>query len=416
MKKVIRIGKKGKTKLVETYHINEQDLNSKIALIQALIPIALEKVKEVLDQELIALTGKKHDRGDKIPGCYRWGRQTGSIYLGDQKLRLPIPRVRNLIQNKEIGLKSYQALRNPRNADEGVLKRIAGGLSCRDYEKCAEAVPEAFGLSSASISRRFIQVSSRKLKELMERDLSVYDIVAIFMDGKYFAEDEMIMALGITIKGEKIPLGFIQAGTENEVVLKDFLNGLLDRGLTIEEGVLCVMDGSKGFCAAVRKVFGSWALIQRCQWHKRENVVKYLPKHLQATWRKKLQNAYEKPTYEEAKAALNKLKPELKLINVSAVASLEEGMEETLTLHKLELFKELGTSFKTTNCIESLMSQVGKYTDKVDYWKNSSQKQRWVATALLESEPHLRIVKGYRNLPMLRNALKHHLHLFRKAA
>jgi transposase-like protein len=134
------------------------------------------------------------------------------------------------------------------------------------------------------------------------------------------------------------------------------------------------------------------------------------------TWRKKLQNAYEKPTYEEAKAALNKLKPELKLINESAVRSLEEGMEETLTLHHLGLFDKLGTSFKTTNCIESVMSQIAKYTDKVDYWKNSSQKQRWVATALLEIEPNLRTVKGYRHLPLLRNALKEHLNLFKKAA
>ena len=103
-------------------------------------------------------------------------------------------------------------------------------------------------------------------------------------------------------------------------------------------------------------------------------MVDYLPKHLQATWRRKLQRAYEKPSYAEAKAALERLKPELKLINVSALRSLEEGFEETLTLHRLGLFAELGVSFKTTNCIESLMALLSRYTDKVDRWRNSSQK------------------------------------------
>lgn len=129
-----------------------------------------------------------------------------------------------------------------------------------------------------------------------------------------------------------------------------------------------------------------------------------------------MQRAYEKPTYEEAKAALNRLKPELKLLNESALASLEEGLEETLTLHRLGLFTQLGISLKTTNCIESVMSLVGQHTDKVDYWKNSSQKHRWVASALLEIEPRLRRIKGYRYLPSLRLALNQRLQLVKEAA
>lgn len=271
-------------------------------------------------------------------------------------------------------------------------------------------------MSSSTVSRRFIQASSRKLKELAERDLSTYDFVVLFMDGKSFADDEMIIALGVTVTGEKIPLGFIQTATENERVVKSFLRGLLDRGLTIEEGILFVIDGAKGLYSAIRKVFQDRALIQRCQWHKRENVVSYLSKSLQVRWRRKLQQAYEKPTYEEAKAALDRLKPELKLLNESALASLEEGFEETLTLHRLGLFTQLGISLKTTNCIESVMSLVGQYTDKVDYWENSSQRHRWMATALLEIEPRLRRIKGYRYLPLLRLALKQDLQLAQDAA
>jgi len=392
------------------------EIQAKVELIQALIPLGLMAVAEQLEEEVEQLAGERYRRSSGVLGHYRWGSQRGSVYLSDQKVRVSVPRVRNALKKEEVPLQSYRFLQEPRNADEGVLRRILLGLSCRNYEVCAESVPEAFGLSPSTISRRFIKVSFRKLKELMERDLSEYDFVAMFIDGKSFAEDEMIIALGVTIAGEKIPLGFIQAATENKTVVKDFLNALIKRGLNIEQGVLCVIDGANGLCSGIKKVFRDKALIQRCQWHKRENVVDYLPKTQRATWRKKLQRAYEKPTYEEAKAALNRLKPELRLINESALASLEEGFEETLTLHRLGLLPQLGISLKTTNCIESLMSLVDEYTGKVDYWKNSSQKHRWVATALIEIEPRLRKIKGYRSLLDLRGALKHHLHLMRKAA
>ena len=144
--------------------------------------------------------------------------------------------------------------------------------------------------------------------------------------------------------------------------------------------------------------------------------MRYLPKALHPQWRRKLQRAYEKPTYQEAKAALNRLKPELKLLNESALASLEEGLEERLTLHRPGLFPQLGISLKTTNCIECVMSLVDQYTDRVDHWRSSSQKHRWVASALLEIEPRLRRIKGYRHLPTLRQALKQRLELVKEAA
>ena len=114
------------------------------------------------------------------------------------------------------------------------------------------------------------------------------------------------------------------------------------------------------------------------------------------------------PTYEQAKTALKKVRGELAELNLSAVASLDEGFDETLTLHRLGLFVELGVSFKTTNCLESINGAVEQRTGKIDYWKNSEQKQRWLATALLDIEPRLRRVRGYKHLPALRRALQAH--------
>jgi transposase-like protein len=283
---------------------------------------------------------------------------------------------------------------------------VLGGLACREYAACAEAVPAAFGLSASSVSRRFVRASARRLQELQERSLAGERWVALFLDGKTFAADQLVIALGVTLRGEKRVLGLVQTATENQRVCAAFLRELVERGFAATDGVLVVIDGAKGLRAAVAEVFGAAAQVQRCQWHKRENVVRHLPRGQQATWRRKLQAAYGRPTYAQAKAALRRLEVELRLVNASAAKSLAEGLEETLTLHRLGLFAELGASFKTTNALESIMAQVEQRTAKVDHWRTSEQKQRWCAAALLLIEPRLRKVKGYRHLPRLVEALR----------
>lgn len=410
MKRVFRIQGKGKMKdvgLRELDTVPEADrLDARVALIQALIPVGLEAVAEELQAEVLRLAGPKHKRTGGVPGAVRWGHQRGSIYLADQKLPITYQRVRDLPRNRELPLPTYQRFQQPRAADLGLFRKVLVGLSCRDYEACAEAVPEAFGLSPSSISRRFIRASAKQLQALQERRLDRYDVVALILDGKTFAEDSMVIALGITLTGEKVLLGFVQTATENETVCAAFLRELVERGLRVEQGLLCVIDGAKGLRKAIQTVFGDAAAVQRCQWHKRENVLAYLPKRQRASVRRKLQAAYEQPHYPEAKAALLRVRQELRLVNESAVKSLDEGFEETLTLHRLGVFGALGISLKTTNCLESLNALLGQRTDKVDRWRTSDQKQRWLAAALLDIEPRLRRIKGFRALPVLRQALQ----------
>jgi transposase-like protein len=204
-------------------------------------------------------------------------------------------------------------------------------------------------------------------------------------------------------------LGFVETDTETEKVLTPFLRSLVDRGLDVSGGLLVVIDGGKGLRSAVNKALKGRAVVQRCQWHKRENVVSYLARSEQATWRRRLQKAYERPTEKEARAALEALRVELEEKNQSAAASLAEGLEETLTLHRLNVFGLLGRSLKTTNCLESVNALVEERCAKVDAWKNSNQKQRWLATALMEIEPRLRRIVGYRHLPKLREAIQREL-------
>lgn len=392
----------------------EQDLQSldmRIEMIQALIPLGLEAVAKELQTEVIRLTGEKNSRKGSKTANRRWGSQPGSVYLSDQKVPIQVPRVRDVEANVEVPLDVYHRFQRPRGMDDGLLLRMLKGIATRSYETCAEAVPEAFGLSSSTVSSRFIKASAEKLRQFQERSLAEYDLVALFIDGKSFADQEMIIALGVTMDGYKIPLGFIQAATENDRVCRQFIDSLIDRGLQYQQGLLCLIDGSKGLYSALTKALDGYVAIQRCQWHKRENVISYLPKQNQEEVKSALLDAYNQETYPQAKAALNALKPSLALINESAQASLEEGLEETLTLHRLGLMPQLKLSFTTTNCIESLNSMVEQLTRNVKRWNNSNQRCRWLGTALLDIEPRLRRIKGFRFLPMLRFALQKELKL-----
>ena len=398
----------GEVDVITREEYAELDLDSKVELIRTLVPLGLMHVHEALDKEVQELAGARHARTLEKRGS-RYGSNPGTVRIGGQRLPIRVPRVRSA--QGEIPLRSYQALHDDGEVDELLLKRVLYGISCRNYEHAAQSIPGAIGLSSSSVSRQFVKASAAKLREFQERDLRGEDFVALLVDGKTFADDTMVVALGITLTGTKRFVGFVQSGTENEKVLTPFLRSLVDRGLDISNGLLVVTDGSKGLLSAVKKAFKDKALIQRCQWHKRENVVGYLPKKEQAQWRRRLQWAYNRETYEEAREALLELHAELEQRNQSAARSLMEGLEETLTLHRLGVFGALGQSLKTTNCIESVNALVEERCSKVDCWKNSNHKQRWMATALLDIEPRLRRVKGYRNLRKLREALERELNI-----
>lgn len=405
-KKVAKKTKRGKSSREELERFAaEIDFarEARISMIQQLIPLGLMAVEEELLGEVLELAGERYSRGGSLK---RWGWNPGSVFVGDQKLKVNVPRVRNVVHDEEVPLRSYERLQSPHQVDEMAFRRVINGISQGKYEQAAESVPETFGIRKSSISRNFIRASAKRLREFLERDLSQYEIVAVFIDGKHFQEHEMVTALGVTIAGEKILLGFVETSTENHKVCKEFLLGLKSRGLKLDEEMLFIIDGGKGLRKGIDIAAGETALVARCQWHKRENVVSYLAKERQEEFRSRLQAAYEEPTYEEAKKQLLAVRRDLSRINQSAVASLDEGLEETLLLHKLGLFEKLGKSFKTTNCIEGVHKQLARYTDRVDRWQSSDQRRRWVASAFLEIEPRLNRVSGHEHLKELRTAMR----------
>lgn len=401
--------KLGKSQVVRQEDFEEMELDGRLELIRELVPLGLMQVQEELDREVVRLAGERYRRKTEDVTHYRHGTNPGTVRLLGQRVPIEVPRVRG--PEGEMRLRSYDDLHRGGELNELLFRRVLYGISSRNYERAAEAIPGAIGLSSSTVSREFIEVSVATLREFQERDLSGLDVVVLFLDGKSFAADEMVIALGVTRGGEKQFLGFVQTETENERVVSQFLRSLVDRGMDTSSGLLVVVDGSRGFLSSIRKVFRKRALVQRCQWHKRENVVSHLPKKDQSYWRGRLQSAYGRPTYDEAKGELLKIHAELSEINESAVRSLDDGFAETLTLHRLGLYGVLGRSLKTTNILESVNSQAEERCCRVDHWQNSNQKHRWLAAALLDIEPRLRRLAGYRHLPKLHAAIMKELKL-----
>ncbi|MDK1039720.1 MAG: IS256 family transposase [Actinomycetota bacterium] len=399
----------GEPEVVSREEYAGMELDSRLELIRSLVPVGLMAVYQELDREVVSLAGVRHSRKSGGPKHYRHGTNPGTVRFLGQRVPIEVPRVRG--PEGEVRLESYDNLHRGGGLDELLFRRVLYGISSRNYERAAEQIPGAIGLSSSTVSREFVEASAAKLREFQERDLTDLDLVVLFLDGKTFADDEMVIALGVMLSGEKQILGFVQTETENERVVAQFVRSLLDRGLDTSSGLLVVIDGSKGLRSAIRKVLRRRAVVQRCQWHKRENVVSHLPRKEQSSWRGRLQRAYGRPTYDEAKQELLKIRDELAEINESAVRSLDEGFEETLTLHRLGLFAKIGRSLKTTNILESVNSQAEERCGRVDHWQNSKQKQRWLAAALLDIEPRLRRLVGYRHLPALQAAIMKELKL-----
>ena len=139
--------------------------------------------------------------------------------------------------------------------------------------------------------------------------------------------------------------------------------------------------------------------------HKRRNVVDHLPEEHKPAVKKKLQNAYAMSDYADARRALERLHRELMDLNPSAARSLEEGMEETLTVHRLRVPGQLRRTLASTNVIESAFSIVETVCRNVKRWRTGDHIERWVGSGLLVAERQFRKVRGYREIPALLTAL-----------
>jgi transposase-like protein len=352
-----------------------------------------------MNSECVGIAGPKHSR-NPLRTANWWGSDLRPVYYDKQEVIIERPRLRGR-DKKEIPLATYEAFRDPKGMKESVLRNMVLGISSRDYEEAVSGFIKGYGIKKSSVSRHFVKATAEQTREFLERDLSGLDLVAIFIDGIDFKGHLLVVAMGLDRNGRKHILGLRQGATENTEVCKSLLEDMDRRGLATGRDYLFVLDGAKALRSAVTRMFGKQALVQRCQAHKRRNVLKHLPEKHHSAVDARISAAYKMADYDEARKSLDLTVRYLEKINPDAAASLKEGLEETLTVHRLGIMGLLRKTLATTNPLESCFSGVRTTTGRVKRWRGDDMAQRWAVTALLRAEKKFRRVKGYKELPIL---------------
>jgi transposase-like protein len=364
----------------------------------------LQLIGLLMEEEVRQTVGERHAPNGKRTSN-RWGSERGYCVVMGQKVPLERPRIRG-VDNREIRLGSYELFHRGEPLTETVWEKLMLGLSTRNYGQAIREFTEAYGLEKSAVSEHFIEASRRKLKETMERPLGEMQFCALMIDATPFAGQQMIAALGIGCDGKKTVLGIRQGATENATVIGELLGDLMERGLDLTVPRLYVLDGAKALTAAVKKYGGEKALIQRCQVHKRRNVLDHLTEEQRPLAAKKLNAAYAMEDYAAARQALQGIHRELMDLNPSAARSLAEGLEETLTVHRLGVPSLLRQTLASTNVIESAFSVVERVCKNVKRWQDGDQRERWVGSGLLVAEKQFRKVRGHKQIGLLIRAME----------
>jgi putative transposase len=368
-------------------------------------------MQALFEAEIAEAAGPK-GKHDPDRAAVRHGSGRGSVTLGGRRVAVDRPRARTL-DGHEVPLVSYTHFAAEDVLTRVVMERMLAGVATRRHARVAEPVgtvvdKEAKSTSRSAISRRFVKQTETALAELMARDLTGEDIKVLMLDGEHMAERCVVVALAITADGTKKPVGLWDGSTENKTVVRSLLADLVDRGLTVNDGLLVVIDGAKALSAAVREVFGAKALIQRCTLHKRRNVADHLPDKEQAWVDAKLVKALAHPDPDTGLANAKRLATQLDKSYPSAASSLREGLEQMFTVARLGIDGRLAKTLTTSNPIESTISIARTTNRNVTRWRDGQMVLRWTAAGMLNAERSFRRIKGYKQMPQLVDALRRH--------
>jgi putative transposase len=379
-------------------------------LLAASTAVGLEVMAEMMEAEVTGLAGAK-GRHNPERTHTRHGTEQGSVTLGGRRLPVTRPRVRTVGDDAaEAPLSSYAAFADADLLSEQVTARMLAGISTRKYPVALEPVGEqveaaATSTSKSSVSRRFVTATAERLAELCARPLDEARWPIVMLDGVHLGEHLLVVALGVTDDGSKVPLGVVEGSTENAVVCGRLVADLVDRGLDASRGVLFVIDGGKALSKAIRAAFGPKALIQRCRRHKERNVLAHLPEAERPLIQRKLRAAWANPDADAARRELEALARALDKKRPGAAASLREGLDHTLTVNRLGVTGSLLKTVESTNPVESMIEIVRHHARRVKRWQHGEMALRWTAAGMLAAETQFRRVKGYRQLPALLTAL-----------
>jgi transposase-like protein len=328
------------------------------------------------------------------PGLQKWAHEAGSAFIGDQKVKVTRPRLRNVEQG-EVPLKSYARLHATGDFSEELLEKILRGVSEQKYAETVLGAARAFGVSPSAVSHKMVEVTAHKLKAFQTRSLATYTPFALFLDTVHRGGEAFLVALGVDLNGVKMALGFWQGSSENHEICEALFRDLERRGLVLSRRILFVTDGGSGLRKALRERFGKKLVHQRCAIHKARNLQRHLAKRYRAEAHHRFTIALEQTHYAEARQMLLELEAWLRTKNESAADSLLEAFEELLTVHRLKVPALLRKTLLSANPIESMFSLVRHRERNIKRSRGSAMLQRWLGTVLLYCEQQFRRVKGF---------------------
>ena len=367
------------------------------------VQVGLEVLRQMLAVDVTALAGAK-GRHNPDRSAYRHGTETTRVVMGGQKVSVKRPRVRSK-EGSELQLPTLSVFQNEDPLNRALLQRLLCGVSTRKYSRTLdESLEDAACVSKSEASRRFAAAMEARMDEFFKRRIEG-SFPAMMIDGLELGKMTIIAAMGIDSEGRKRILGLAEGGSENSEVVKALLADMVERGLDASEPRLYILDGGKALHKAVKDTFGKKAVIQRCQVHKKRNVLSYLPESEQANVSLAMTTAYREFEYVKAKASLELLADNLAYRYPKAADSLREGLEETLTAHRLKLPGLLRQTLSSTNAMESANSGCMGIIRRACNFKNGAMTLRYAAAGFLEAERGFRRIKGYKQIPILQNAL-----------
>ena len=381
---------------------------SRMAVDELLDSVSRAAIEAILIVSASEVAGpKRQGRRDGVAGGVGWyGTQQGRVNLAERRLTVRKPRLRTRgPKSEEVEIPAYRSMQDDGRLGERMAEILMKGVSTRSYDKVLPEMADTVSVSKSNVSREFIEASTLHIKRLMERRFEGMDIVIIYIDGMVFGNHHLIVAIGVDDQGYKHVLGMTEGATENATVVKGLLENLQERGVVPNGPRLFVIDGSKALRKAIDQVYGSKNLVQRCRKHKMENVCGHLPEDLRESVQTLMRAAYKLP-WKEGIARLKKQAEWLLAEYPAAASSLLEGLEETFTINRFSLSPSLRRSLGTTNIIESPNAGIRRRTRRVGRWRNGEMVLRWAATALIDSEKTFNRLMGYRDLWMLKAALK----------
>jgi putative transposase len=379
---------------------------ARYGLMELSMSLGLEVMRIMLEEDVTQYAGPKGKHKSEERTGYRHGTDKTTVVMGGKKVRVDRPRVRATDGSGELPLETLGLFQSEDPLNKAIMAKLLSGVSTRKYARTVEGdTADAVCTSKSEVSRRFIEGMDTLMNEFFSRKLD-QDYPVMMIDGLELGKMTILAAMGIDSDGKKRILGIAEGGSENSTVVKNLIEDLINRGLDATRPRLYVLDGGKALHKGVMDIFGTEALIQRCQVHKKRNVLSYLPASEQTNVSVAMTMAYREFEYEAAKAKLKCIASNLEYRYPKATASLLEGLEETLTVHRLKIPGMLRETLCSTNPMESANSACRGIIRRVSNFRDGEMALRHAAAGFIEAERGFRRIKGYRQLPVLMTMLE----------